>query len=939
VPRETLLLIDGHALVFRAFFAMPALTNSRGEMTNAAYGFTSMLLKVLNEHAPSYAIACFDPPGRTFRHEEFAEYKAQRPPAPDEVVRQMPWCREIATAMSIPIVEVPGFEADDVIGTLARKAEAAGLDVLILTGDLDALQLVTEHVRVYASRRGITDTIVYDLEKVRERYGFEPPLVVDFKALRGDHSDNIPGVPGIGDKTAMQLIQEFGPLEAILDAVPAMKEGRVKRSLAENMEQAKVSKRMATIVCDLDVPLDVESARYRAYDRGRVIALFDELEFRSLVPRLPQAGAGAGDGGRPVGGDGDAPPAPAPAAATPLGQAELSFEAPPPAAASVTVIRDVDVVGDVVEHLRAAPSGVAVRTVVDEPARHGIIAGVALASLDDPSAAWYLPVGHQVLDGSAPDESVALVGALMGDPSVRKTGYDLKREVLAWRRSGVAVQGLDFDLMLAAYLLNQRTRVPLLAQLAGDLVGVTCDSEESVLGTGRGARRPTDLGVEEASACYAGTIAFAGPVRAALLRDLESIGVRALHDDMELPVAAVLAEMELLGIAVDGDALEAMRGEMERRIHDVESSIYDAAGYTFNIASTQQLAKFLYDDLGLAAGRRTKTGRSTDADTLEALRAENPMVELVLEHRQLTKLKGTYVDALPQLVERDGRVHSSFNQAVAATGRLSSADPNLQNIPIRSEIGQRIRAAFVPGDRSHVLVSADYSQIELRVLAHVTEDPALLDAFRRREDIHTRTASVVYGVPPEQVTRDMRRNAKVVNFGLVYGLSEFGLSRDTGMSREDSAAFIESYFAHFASVTTWLERTREHVRQWGFVQTIFGRRRYIQDVLAANRGIRQAAERMAVNMPIQGTAADIMKLAMVRADRMLRERAMQARLLLQVHDELVLEAPESEVDALVALLCEAMGGAAELRVPLDVDVKVGRNWSAMTPVPVAAASE
>jgi DNA polymerase I len=929
VPRETLLLIDGHALVFRAFFAMPALTNSRGEMTNAAYGFTSMLLKVLGEHRPSYAIACFDPPGPTFRHEEFAEYKAQRPPAPAEVVRQMPWCRQIVEAMNMPIVEVPGFEADDVIGTLSRKAEAAGLDVLILTGDLDALQLVTEHVRVYASRRGITDTIVYDLDRVRERYGFEPPLVVDFKALRGDTSDNIPGVPGIGDKTAMQLVQEYGPLEAILDAVPAMKEGRVKRALSENVEQARQSKRMATIVADLDVPLDIESARYLSYDREKVLALFDELEFRSLVPRLPPT-------------DGEALAAAGVAAAPPQlpppGQVEMSFDAPPPTAASVTVIRDVDVVRDVVEHLRASSAGIAVRTVVDEPARHGAIAGVALASLDDPAHAWYLPVAHQVLDGSAPDESVALVGALLGDASVPKTGYDLKREVLAWRRSGVHVEGLSFDLMLAAYLLNQRTRVPALPQLASDLVGASCDSEEAVLGSGRGARRPTDLTVEEASACYGAMIALAGPVRRALERDMDVIDVRGLHDTMELPVAAVLAEMELLGIAVDGQALDALKVEMDVRIRDVEAQIFAAAGYTFNIASTQQLAKFLYDDLGLAAGRRTKTGRSTDADTLEALRAENPMVELVLEHRQLTKLKGTYVDALPQLVERDGRVHTSFNQAVAATGRLSSADPNLQNIPIRSEVGQRIRAAFVPGDRSHLLVSADYSQIELRVLAHVTQDPGLLDAFRRREDIHTRTASIVYGVPPEAVSRDMRRNAKVVNFGLVYGLSEFGLSRDTGMSREDAAAFIQSYFAHFASVTHWLEQTRNHAREWGFVQTFFGRRRYIPDIRAANRGIRQAAERMAVNMPIQGAAADVMKLAMIRVDRALREAGMQARLLLQVHDELVLEAPQAEVDALAALLCREMGAAAELSVPLDVDVKAGRNWSSMEPLAVAAAT-
>jgi DNA polymerase-1 len=948
VARETLLLIDGHALVFRAFFAMPALTNSRGEMTNAVYGFTSMLLKALNEHHPAYAIAAFDPPGPTFRHEEFAAYKAQRPPAPSELVRQMPWSREVVKALNMPIIELPGFEADDVIGTLSRKAEAAGLDVLIVTGDLDALQLVTPHVRVYATRRGITDTVVYDVDKVFERYGFDPPKVVDFKALRGDASDNIPGVPGIGDKTAMALVQQYGELEQILAAVPSMKEGRVKRALEEHREQAILSKRMATIVGDLDVPLDIESAQYLSYDRERVIALFEELEFRSLVPRLPFAGAGGGGGGNGAAAVA-APtlysqPQPSPAAAG-SGQGELFSDAaaaaaavaPPPDAASVEVVRDPSVMRDVAEHLREA-SGVAVRTVVDEPARHGIVAGVALAALDDPSHAWYVPVGHQVLDGSAPDETVAVVTSLLADPDVRKTAYDVKREILAWRRNGVVVRGFDFDLLLAAYLLNQRTRVPPLPQLAHDLVGASCDAEDTVLGTGKGARRPTDLDVEEAATCYGLMTALSGPVRTVLERDMQSIDVRRLHDEMELPVALVLAEMELLGIAVDPDQLEVLRDELEARIQAIEAEVFDCAGYTFNIASTQQLAKFLYDDLGLASGRRTKTGRSTDADTLEALRTEHPMVEKVLEHRQLTKLKGTYVDALPQLVERDGRVHTSYSQAVAATGRLSSSDPNLQNVPVRSEVGQRIRGAFVARDDAHVLLSADYSQIELRVLAHVTEDPALLEAFQRGEDIHTTTASIVYGVAREEVTRDMRRNAKVVNFGLVYGLSEFGLSRDTGMSREDSAAFIERYFANFASVTRWLEQTREQVRKWGYVETIFGRRRYIPDVLAANRGIRQAAERMAVNMPIQGAAADIMKFAMIRVDRALHESGMEAHQLLQVHDELVLETPRDEVVALVPLLREAMGGAADLRVPLDVDVKVGHNWSAMTPLLVAAKS-
>ncbi|TMC48868.1 MAG: DNA polymerase I [Chloroflexi bacterium] len=901
--RETLLLIDGHALVFRAFFAMPALTNSRGEMTNAVYGFTSMLLKVLGEHTPTYVIGCFDPPGPTFRHEEFADYKAQRPSAPDEIRRQLPLCRDVCTALGIPLVELPGYEADDVIGTLSCRAVEQGLDVLILTGDLDTLQLVNQHVRVYATRRGITETIVYDTERVRERFGFEPPLVADFKALQGDVSDNIPGVPGIGEKTAMSLVQEHGTVEKILAAAPAMKEGRVKRTLLEHADQAMHSKRMTTVVLDLDVPLDLEAARFGGYDHAQVVELFDRLEFRSLLPRLPQYGT-------PV-----AAPPPVVAA---------------PSRTEVHVLADLAAVTAAVTRLRGAGGGVAVRTVLDEPARLGRIAGVALSPLDDPSIAYYAPLAHPG-DGSLESGGIEQLAALIADRSVAKTAYDVKREVLAWRGRGGDAAGFDFDCLLAAYLCNTRTRVPPLTILAEETAATELAAEETVLGTGRAARLPSQLDIAEAAEYYGRWTALLAPVREALESQLASWGVHSLHDDMELPLVPILADMELRGIAVDSTQLHRLAREISDRVAAIEAEVQDAAGYTFNLGSTQQLARFLYDDLGLATGRRTKTGRSTDADSLEALREENPIVDLILEWRQLTKLKGTYVDALPLLCDSQGRVHTSFNQAVATTGRLSSADPNLQNVPIRSEVGQRIRAAFV-ADRGHQLVSADYSQIELRVLAHVTNDPALVDAFRSGEDIHARTAAEVCRVDRAAVTREMRRNAKVVNFGIVYGLSDFGLARDTGMSREEARAFIDAYFATFASVTAYLEQTRNHAREWGYVETLFGRRRYIPDIRAANRQIRGAAERMAVNMPMQGTAADIMKLAMIRVDRALRESGLRARLLLQVHDELVLEAPEAEVVQLSGLLREAMGSAAQLIVPLDVDVKIGSNWSAVTAV-------
>jgi DNA polymerase-1 len=914
VARETLLLVDGHNLVYRAFHAMPALSNSRGEMTNAAYGFTSMLFKALNDTTPTYAIAAFDLPGPTFRHEKFAAYKAQRSRAPAELSAQFPWAREVVEALGIPIIEVPTFEADDVIGTLAVKAEAAGLDVIILTGDLDTLQLVTEHIRVYASRRGISETIIYDLDKVHERYGFEPPLVVDFKALQGDPSDNIPGVPGIGEKTAMSLVQQYGPLENVLDAVPSMPPGRVRRALEEHMDQARLSKWTATIVVDVDVHLPLEAARLFHYDETEVRELFDRLEFRSLLPRLP---------GRTP--DVDMPPSSIESRAEEIPVGDLQDPT-----TDVAVILDAHEATDAVERIRAA-SSFAVRTVVEGNPRTGDLIGVAIAPTGTDTA-YYLPVWHSSLvEHNADAAAVSAIEDLLADASIPKRGYDLKREVLAWRRRGIAVRGLHFDALLAAYLTNARLKVPTLPVLAHDLCALRVDAEESLFGSGRSKRGTADIPVDEAAAYYGVWIGLIDPVGAALTQQMERANATRLHDEMELPLVPILAAMEVEGVAVDCDLLGSISAEMHTRITEIEQEIQETAGYTFNPGSTQQLGRFLYDDLGLASGRKTKTGRSTDADTLETLRGEHPVVEQILEWRQLTKLKSTYVDALPLLCTADSRVHTSFNQAVATTGRLSSSDPNLQNIPVRTQWGQRIRRAF-HADTGQRLVSADYSQVELRVLAHVTGEVELIAAFQRGEDIHRRTAAEVYSVAPEDVTADMRRIAKVVNFGVVYGLSDFGLARDTGMSRDEAHTFIDAYFTNFPAVTAYLEQVRNHAREYGWVETFIGRRRYIADIRAANRQLRFAAERMAVNMPIQGGAADIMKQAMILVDGALRDAGLRSRILLQVHDELLLEAPAEEIDALIPLLRERMGAAEALKVPLEVDVKVGDNWGEMTPV-------
>jgi DNA polymerase-1 len=542
-----------------------------------------------------------------------------------------------------------------------------------------------------------------------------------------------------------------------------------------------------------------------------------------------------------------------------------------------------------------------------------------------------MPVWHAGLERNADAAAVASLEALLVDATIPKRGYDLKRELLAWRRRGIAIQGLQFDAMLAAYLTNSRLKVPTLPVLAHDLSALSVEAEETLLGSGRSKRGIADVPIEEAAAYYGVWIGLVDPVGDVLVGDMERSGATRLHDTMELPLVPILAAMEVEGVAVDCDLLGSISAEMHTRITEIESEVQEVAGYTFNPGSTQQLGRFLYDDLGLASGRKTKTGRSTDADTLEALRDEHPVVERILEWRQLTKLKSTYVDALPLLCTADSRVHTSFNQAVATTGRLSSSDPNLQNIPVRTQWGQRIRRAF-HADTGQRLVSADYSQVELRVLAHVTGEQELIEAFQRGEDIHRRTAAEVYAVAPEDVTADMRRIAKVVNFGVVYGLSDFGLARDTGMSRDEAHTFIDAYFTNFPAVTTYLESVRNHAREYGWVETFIGRRRYIADIRAANRQLRFAAERMAVNMPIQGGAADIMKQAMILVDEALRESGLRSRILLQVHDELLLEAPAGEVDDLVGLLRDRMGAAEALKVPLDVDVKVGDNWGDMTPI-------
>ncbi len=889
------LLVDGHGLAFRAYHALPEMINSKGEAIRVAYGYTSMLLLALSQGFDC-AVAAFDPAGPTFRDHKMATYKGQRKPTPQELIDQIPMLQQLTEALNIPVVVVPGYEADDVLGTLARQARELGCRTVILTGDMDLIQLVDDATFVQTSRRGSSEPMVYDPGAVRERFGFAPPLMVDYKALRGDASDNIPGVPGIGEKTATALVQQYGDLDQVLAAVPAMPSGRTRRTLEEHAEEARFGREMVTIVRHVPgVQLDLDACRVEDYDYQRARALLEEIGMPSLVRRLPTPN--------------DRPPA--------------VEEGPAP-----SVLATSESLARIVDEVRRAGGPVTVRVAAAAPRRRGRILGVAMAL--DGQRSWYVPI-----EGSAGLDPEALepLRALLADPKVAKQAFQWKDELLALMGAGWEASEAEFDCVLASYLADSRGRTPTLAALCQEFGGPTPPPPRAAQVGELPLESDRSVGEGSEVTWAAAEAACTAAIRPALERHLaEAQGLELLRD-LEIPVSRVLAEMEEIGVRLDAGQLEALAAELSVQVQGLEEEMFRLAGREFLPGSPVQLARLLYDELGLQSSRRTKTGRSTDAQALEALREQHPIVPLILEWRQVTKLKSTYVDALPQLVDPDdGRIHTSFNQAVAATGRLSSSDPNLQNIPIRSELGRRIRAAFVPGDPAWRLVSADYSQIELRVLAHLSGDPQLLAAFQRGDDVHADTAAQVFSVDRAAVTPDQRRMAKVVNFGILYGLSSFGLARDLGIPAGVAEEFIQRYFQTFSGVRGYLDSVRQEARSQGYVSTLLGRRRYLTDIHSNNRQVREASERMAINMPIQGSAADLMKLGMVRTAQVLRRSGLSARMLLQVHDELVFEAPAEEVAEVGRLARDGMGGAFELKVPLVVDLKAGANWRDLTPL-------
>lgn len=925
--KPLLVILDSHGIIFRSFYALRDILTVRrtGEPVAAVFGFANSLLTVFNDLQPTHVIAAWDASSETFRKELDDQYKATRRPTPDELVPQFDRVRELLDAFHIPLVERAGYEADDILGTFARQAADQGIETVIVTLDNDIVQLVEPHIRVYMYRLYQRDYVMYDEDAVRAKWGFEPRQMIDYKALVGDSSDNIPGVKGIGEKGAKALIEEWGSLEGMIEHLEELKPPRAQKALTAGLDDAQRSKALATIVTEVpELELSLDGAEVQDYDRPRVLTLFQELEFRSLMNRLPQSTRST-------------------TSAPPEGLAAAGdYEAVTTTKQLKAMLKQVrkagrfsiEVVADDAHPIRAADCLVGIGLSCE--AEHG----------------WYIPFGHH--DAAAEEQQPTLledpeaekppateqlprdavleaIDSLWQDPKLKRIGHDAKFALLALGEAdgGAWADSIDFDTQVAAYLLGDLNMT--LQKLAFDRLGVETIEAKSFLGTGRKAIPFAEASIEDVTAYAASNADYVFRLTDLLAEQLKESELQSVFEDIDLPHIPVLARMEQYGVALDSSVLAKLSVDLVDRIAQAEREAYDAIGHEFKIGSPQELSQVLFEELELPHTRKTKTGYTTDANALEPLRSAHPVVNAVLLWRELSKIKSTYVDSLPtQVNPRTSRVHTVFSQSTAATGRLSSNDPNLQNIPVRTDLGQEVRRAFVARDCGDdpILLSIDYSQIELRVLAHVAEDDRLREAFDQGIDIHAATASNVFHVDLGEVTPDMRRRAKVFNFGVLYGLTAFGLSQREGVDFDEANAFIDAYFEAYPKVQEWRERTVEETRERGYAETLTGRRRPIPDLYSGNRNIRQGAERIAINMPIQGTASDIIKIAMNNIDVELiarREAGKLARMVLQVHDELIFELPRSELDE-VREVAHRLMPSIELAVPLDLDEKLGSSW-------------
>jgi len=883
VEKKKLFLVDGSSYIYRAFFALPHLSTSDGIPTNAVYVFTAMLQRLVNDYKPSLIAIVLDAPGPTFRHEVYQSYKANRPKMPDSLAAQIPYIKEVIQAFNIPVVEKEGFEADDIIATLAKQAEADGAEVTIITGDKDLLQLVTGHITLFDTMK---DTAT-DVDAVKKKIGVTPEQAIEVFGLTGDKIDNVPGVPGIGDKTAIELIQQFGSIEAIYQNLDAIPKKKVREALSNHREQAFLSRQLVTV--DTSVPIDSKwnELQIGEPDLEALRQLYKRFEFTRFLKNLPR------------------------------GQAKNK---------NYQLISNLEEARTLLARLREQGIfALDLETTSEDPMRAEIV-GVSFACKEH--EAFYIPVAHQTVVQQVDKELLLQeLKPLLEDERIKKIGQNLKYEFIIFKRHGITLRGIYCDTMIASYLLNPSKHNHNLDDIAMDYLDYRTTSFKEVTGSGKTAVPFDQVAIETAKnyACEDSDITYI--LSGLLLPRLKEDGFQELFTEVELPLLKVLAYMEMAGVKINEGLLKKLSEEYAITLDAITKKIYELAGDEFNINSPQQMGKILFEKLKLPGAKKTKTGYSTDISVLTNLARVHPLPAEILSFRTLSKLKSTYIDSMPDLVNpQTGRIHTSYNQTVTATGRLSSSKPNLQNIPIRTVEGKRIRAAFItePGWK---MLSADYSQIELRILAHLSQDQTLLDAFVHDEDIHTRTAAEIWGVKPQEVTAQMRREAKVINFGIVYGMSAFGLSQQLEIEPRLAQAYIDDYFRKYKGVQRYSDEVIKDAQEKGYAITLLNRRRYLPEIKSGNVTARKFAERTAINTPIQGTAADLIKVAMIRIFNKMRQEKFAGRMILQVHDELIFEAPEPEIEPLSRLVKVEMEGVIQMSVPLKVDMSWGNNWS------------
>lgn len=887
LDRPKLFLIDGSSYLFRAYYAIHHLSNSKGFPTNAIFGFTQMLLKVLKEYQPNYLAVIFDSKAPTFRSEVYKEYKANRPSMPEGLVPQIPYIKKIVEGYRIALLERDGYEADDLLGTIAKKMESE-VDVVIITGDKDILQLVNDRIQVYDPMKEKR----FGVKEVMERFGVSPEQVVEVMGLAGDAIDNIPGVPGIGEKTAVQLIQTYGSIENLLFHVEEISQKRLKENLMTHRDLALLSRQLARIRTDVPIDFQLKDFSLSPPDLKSLKEIFKELEFNKFLKELVEEKRSSAIG------------------------------------KDYQLITDPEAFSTLLEDLKKkAYFSIDLETTSPYPMWADLV-GISLSHTAH--QAYYLPVAHQSLKTKRQlplSWVLEQLKPILEDREVKKVGQNIKYEWIVLKKYGIHLQGIDGDTMVASYLLNPTKHNHNLSEIAQEYLGYPVTDYKEVVGSGAKALTFDQVELEKARDYSCEDAEITLQLSRLLFPKLEEEGVKDLFEQIEMPLVLVLAKMEMNGVKIDTDLLHEYSKEIEAQLQHKMERIYGLAGEVFNINSSQQLGKILFEKLKLPVVKKTKTGYSTDVDVLTRLSLQHDLPLEILSYRNLSKLKSTYIDALPKLVHpKTGRVHTSYNQTVTATGRLSSSDPNLQNIPIRTEEGNRIRQAFIP-EKGWVMVSADYSQIELRILAHLSQDSTLIKAFQNDEDIHARTASEVFGIPIDQVSSMMRRQAKVINFGIIYGMSAYGLSQQLGTEPNIAQTYIDEYFKRYRGVQAYLAKSLEEARDKGYVLTLLNRRRYLPDIHSPTLAVRQATERMAINSPIQGTAADIIKLAMIRIQNQIEQLGLSCKMIMQVHDELVFEILEEEIGKAIPMIQHGMEKVLELAVPLKVSIHLGKNWA------------